>query len=527
MHSRLVGVSVVLASLALSALLPAPARAGAPRPPTAPVQRISSPLGILNATRSGNWPHYGTRSARKLQPLAQPPVGMQLAFLLSDGSVLAQSSSSNTWYKYVPDAFGNYANGTWTQAATLPTGYAPSAFASADLADGRFVISGGEYNAGGSYDLQLTNLGAVYDPKANTWTPLGHPRGWNFIGDSPSSVLPGGQFLVGQKLTEKAAYLDPKTLLWTSVTTAGKSDFNAEEGWTLLPDGSVLTGDVKHAPNSERYIPSTGKWVSAGSTIVDLHSPTGFSGCLTYGPKPSECYYPPGEIGPFMLRPDGTVFATGSGSGPSGGGVGHTAIYHTVGSMAGKWTVGPDFPNGDNAGDSWAVLLPSGNVLVFGVTGEMYEFDGSKFIPEATATGSPLLLPTGQVLMIGYTLSLYTPSGQPQANWAPHATSAPTKIARGKTYQISGTQFNGLSQAMSFGDEYQNATNFPLVRITNVASGHVSYARTHDHSSMGVATGSTIVSTNFDVATSTEKGASSLEVVANGIASAPLAVTVK
>ena len=41
------------------------------------------------------------------------------------------------------------------------------------------------------------------------------------------------------------------------------------------------------------------------------------------------------------------------------------------------------------------------------------------------------------------------------------------------------------------GDELNAATNYPLVRITNMASGHVAYARTHDHSTMGVATGST------------------------------------
>ena len=43
----------------------------------------------------------------------------------------------------------------------------------------------------------------------------------------------------------------------------------------------------------------------------------------------------------------------------------------------------------------------------------------------------------------------------------------------GGKYQIFGTQFNGLSQANAFGDEFQVATNFPLVRITNTATGDV------------------------------------------------------
>jgi hypothetical protein len=242
---------------------------------------------------------------------------------------------------------------------------------------------------------------------------------------------------------------------------------------------------------------------------------------LLYGPN--LCYYPPGEIGPAMLRPDGTVFATGSA--PNGTGTGHTAVYST---QTGKWTVGPDFPNGDNAGDSWAILLPSGNVLVFGVSGEMYEFNGTSWAQDGGASGPPLLLPTGQVMMLNYSsIVLFTPSGSPQANWAPTIKTSPSSVTRGKSYKISGTQFNGLSQAIAFGDEYQNATNYPLVRITNKSSGHVFYARTHDHSSMGVATGSLVVSTHFDVPKTMETGASTLVVVANGIVSKSVNVTVK
>jgi hypothetical protein len=100
-------------------------------------------------------------------------------------------------------------------------------------------------------------------------------------------------------------------------------------------------------------------------------------------------------------------------------------------------------------------------------------------------------------------------------------------VTRGQTYVISGQQFNGLSQAASFGDEVETATNYPLVRITNAASGHVFYARTHGHSTMAVATGTAIVSTNFDVPSGAENGASTLVVVANGIASAPVSVSVE
>ena len=167
----------------------------------------------------------------------QPPEIMLIAFLMTDGSVVTQGEYGSDWFRYVPDGHGDYAKGKWSKIASLPSGYAPEAFASQVLADGRLVISGGEYNVPSyGYPLQLVNLGAVYDPQANQWTPLGHPKRWGYIGDSPSTLLPHGGMLLGQKLTERDALLDPKTLTWKSVSDAGKADFNAEEGWTLLPD---------------------------------------------------------------------------------------------------------------------------------------------------------------------------------------------------------------------------------------------------------------------------------------------------
>jgi hypothetical protein len=121
---------------------------------------------------------------------------------------------------------------------------------------------------------------------------------------------------------------------------------------------------------------------------------------------------------------------------------------------------------------------------------------------------------------------VYTPLGSPNPAWAPRITTAPSAVTRGQTYQISGTQFNGMSQAVGYGDDYQAATNYPLVRITNRATGHVFYARTHDHSTMGVATGTTTVSTSFEVPGGTEAGAADLVVVTNGIPSASVAIVV-
>ena len=457
----------------------------------------------------------GLAQAQQITALTHPaPGGADIAFQLTDGTVLVQQDSNNAqFYKLTPDINGSYVNGTWSKMASLPAGYSPYAFTSAVLADGRLVVVGGEYNFN---NFTLTNKGAVYDPKANTWTDLPPPKGWDYIGDSPSSVLPNGKYLVGNKLTKSVAELDPATLKWTKLKQTGKADFNAEEGWTLMPDGTLLTLDVKKGPKTELFDRETSTWQSAGKTPQLLNGPP-CCDCFGFGGKKPYC--PPGEIGPALLMPDGSVFATGSV--PKGEHTAHTAIY-----SGGKWHAGPDFPNGDEAGDSFAALLPNGHALVEGISGQLYEFDGTNLTREPlnAAGNSLMVLPTGEVLIGG--AEVYQSTGSANPAWAPTITNCPSTLTRGATFQIFGTQFNGLSQANSFGDELETFTNYPLVRITNNASGHVFYARTHDHSTMGVATGSTIVSTNVDVPSGMETGASSLVVVANGIPSTPVSVTV-
>jgi hypothetical protein len=71
----------------------------------------------------------------------------------------------------------------------------------------------------------------------------------------------------------------------------------------------------------------------------------------------------------------------------------------------------------------------------------------------------------------------------------------------------------------------QDSTNFPVVRITNDATGVVTYARTFDWSSVSVAPG-TSSATRFSLPPGTPAGKSTLVVVANGIASAPSTVTI-
>jgi hypothetical protein len=383
------------------------------------------------------------------------------------------------------------------------------------------VIEGGEYNLGPQVD---TTLGAIYDPVANSWTSIAPPTGWGSIGDASSVVLPNGTFMLGACCSSSEAELNASTLTWTT-TGQNKADSNSEEGWTLLPNGKVLTVDATLSLNSELFTPgsspSKGTWASAGNTPVQLASNGGM------GIVP--------ELGPAILRPNGTVFATGATS--------NTAIYDTA---SGTWSTGPVFPsvNGQPlaVADGPAALLPNGNVLVgaspfFKTPTLFYEFDGSSLASvsnparasgDTSFDGRMLVLPSGQILSTdgSQDAEIYSSIGAFNPAWRPSITSVSSSLSVGQAYTITGTQFNGLSQGAAYGDDAQSATNYPLVRIINNATGHVFYARTFNHSTMAVATGSQAVSTFFTVPSGIEHGASTIQVVANGIPSAPVNVTV-
>lgn len=482
--------------------------------------------------------------AQSWQPLTNQPTfianGASNPLLLTDGTVIAHDLCATDWWRLTPDNTGSYVNGTWSALASLPTGYGPLYFASAVLPDGRVIVEGGEYNF---CNPVWTNLGAIYDPTTNTWASVlppgffaGTSRHPNAIGDAQGVVLANGKFMLADSLTNQAALLNPKTLTWTA-TGAGKFDPNDEEGWTLLPNGQVLAvdayvplGGFQYNPlgmNWELYNPASGKWHSAGSTAVQLWDSAANCGGLNAASF---------ELGPAVLRPDGTVFYTGANS----CGAGHTATYD---SNTGTWTAGPDFPGALNIADGPASLLPNGNVLldtspgIFQPPTYFFEFDGTNLNPvsgppnasgDTSYFGNMLILPTGQILFTDFSddIEIYTSSGTYNPGWAPRIKSAPRNVSPGGSYAISGMRFNGFSQGAAYGDDAQAATNYPLVRIINRATGHVFYSRTHDHTSMAVAFGG-LVSTHFDVPTDQELGVSDLVVVANGIPSPAVTVNVQ
>jgi len=472
-------------------------------PPRPPVPRHQITTADVMRARAAGWQKVAGRA-----PFGTNGAGTEL--LMTDGTVMVNDNTNN-WYRLSPDINGNYVHGTWTKMASLPSNYGPLYFASAVLADGKLIINGGEYNF---FHGVETNQGAIYDPLANSWTSVSPPSGWSEIGDASSVVLSDGTYMIGNCCLSAQALLNENLMTW-STTGAGKADPNSEEGWTLLPSGKVLTVDVVGEPNSELYNPATGSWSSAGMVPVNLIQAS--------------------EVGPQVLRPDGTVFVAGASQ--------HTAIYNT---LNGHWSTGPDYPvvNGQqlDVTDGPATLLTDGEVMLAASPG-VYQppasflvFNGTQFTVIPGPPNSPnnssynvrlLMLPTGQVLQTDASndVEIYNTGVRPDHRIAPTISSVATTLTHGATFTIAGTLFNGMSQANTYGDDAQQASNYPLVRIKNIATGHVFYARTHDHSFMGVASPA-VVSTLFDVPAGIELGASTLEVVVNGIHSKPVSVTV-
>ena len=495
---------------------------------------------------------------------AMPNNNPDTCLLLTDGTAMCHEYSTQHWHRLVPDQFGTYQNGKWDPPgmaiADMPNGvdtsgscnapsgctYAPLYFASAVLRDGRVVVIGGEDNPGTSGNGVETNIGFMYDPVTNTWSnQLTEAFGTGNVGDSLSVVLKNGTLVIGNIRSGGMEAFDPSTLAFTALNDTGKLDNNSEEGWTILPNNKILSADASIANSFEIYDPATNTWTSpspgttAGITLAD----TGGS-CNSI------------ELGPAIQLANGTVIQF------SGGPSGQNAVYDinagTWAAAANSFPVGPGTEGQLTVSDGPASLLPNGHALVmaspgcksngtkftpFNAPSHLFEWDGTN-LNEVTSSGigfanassyasyqgRMLLLPSGDVLVLGNnqggttTVELYTASGAPQAAWRPAITVAPNSVAPGTTYGISGNRFNGFSQGASYGDDAQMATNYPLVRITSQATGHVFYSRTHDHSRMGIeAVGSTeVVSTNFDVPANAELGASTLVVVANGIPSTPL-----
>jgi Galactose oxidase, central domain len=490
------------------------------------------------------------------------PFAADLMILLTDGSLLIHNAyvssieTAKQWLRLTPDQNGKYETGSWS--AEIDMKNARQWFASGVLKDGRVYAIGGEYSDDPLHSTD-SPLGETFDPQTNQWTAISKPSAFDFVrGDCNGSVLEDGRVLLGgAAITAPPSTWPKRTAIWNpannSWVEAGtefgavsntKTDSFEEETFALLPHGSVLAPAVRDTPKAQRYVPLLDRWVNCAPSPVKL-AVRKIAGTGVY------------ETGPTIVLPSGKAFAIG--------GPGRTAIF-TPGpnpTSPGSWIKGPVFPPDTSSSpilplltalDAPACLLPSGKVVImagttapdggdyFSLNPVLLEYDPSNSattLPELDVQPSLpagnftwqscfLLLPTGQLLCSAQsnTLFLYTPdpsAGAPLASWRPAHISVPSNMSPGHSYTLTGTQINGLSQAVGYGDDAGMATNYPIVRLTHPSTGQVVYLRSHKFSTMGIATGSAVPhdrkSCTIDIPSSLADGKWKLAVIANGIPS--------
>jgi hypothetical protein len=453
----------------------------------------------------------------KWTPLKNSPASYVSAmWLMQDGSILANLYGVKQLVTLRPDKKGSYVNGTWSSAGSFNR--EKLFFASAVLSDGRLVACGGEYSGPNNYAAQdETNVCEIYNLFHNpTWRAIEvpPPTSWANIGDASSIVVDDRTFMIGNPFYDQVGVLNIPNLTWS----VGGGDGYDEETWTLLPTGDVITTSCTDQ-TSERYNVRAKAFGPDQSLPVQLGKNN--------------------ETGPAITLMDGRVICFGA--------TGHTCIY-TPGSQGhdGTWVQGPDFPinpkNNDRlfAADVSAILESNGKVFLLtqgaNTPSAFVEYDPVQNVFSPILPGAPsvsacnvtriLLLPNGRGLIVVaqsgacYELT-FSDSGDP--SWAPTITSFPSSVIPGKTVTLAGTQLCGLSECQSFGDDNQQAENYPMVRFED-QHGDVTYARAHDVSTRSIAPGK--AGTVFVDIPNLTAGKYSVYAVAMGIPSRPVTVEV-
>jgi hypothetical protein len=468
----------------------------------------------------------GAAGAQTWTPLNnQPGANLGVMLQLRDGRILVheeQNGNSGMWHILTPDTTGSYLNGTWSSGGKLPSGYAPWFFGSQVLLDGKtIVVEGGEYNNGSQVWTTLGAVGTI-SGSSITWAKNNPPSGWSTVGDAESVILADGTYMQANCCTsQNDLYGGPNT--WTATGSVNQSS-NDESGFTLLTNDEVLTVDTKNSScgsstGSELYNQTTGVWSCGPNTPVKLYNPNDE------------------ELGAGVLMYNNKVIQFG-------GNVVATAIYDVT---SNTWTAGPTPAKNMDQADGPAALEPNGKVLAMLSPGlfqggcQFVEYDpiANTLTNTANPTNCPsdssyvghlMVLPTGQIMFTDFSglVEIYTPATGAVSGVAPTVSSVPSSLnSPSNNNVLSGIQLNGLTENNAYGDDYQGATNYPLVQLTQVnAPNGVYYATTHNEATHSIAP-FTANTTEFDLPAGIPGGNYNLTVIANGIESNAEPVTVQ
>ena len=451
---------------------------------------------------------------------AAPQYNQGVMLQLTDGTVLVKTAAGGTagigsvWNRLTPDVHGSYINGTWSEVVGMVDGRLY--FSAQVLRNGFVYVAGGEYGTG-------RTAAEIYSPNDDMWFPTATTIDMgDTLSDANSEILPDGRVLqavvVSDATVSHHTYLyDPATFTFSpGPNTLGLDN---ESSWVKMKDNSILFADI-YATTTERYIPATNTWVPDADLPTDLYDAYGY------------------ETGAAFMLPDGRAFFMGSTS--------KSAYYTPSGTTApGTWTMGPDIPDSLGAPDAAAAMMPNGKILcafshtptldsVFHTRTMYFEFDylANVFTPVLTPYGNDseehasyvsnmLVLPDGSILYADQgddQYFVYKPAGAPLAAGKPAISSIYT-TTHCDTFIATGTLFNGISEGAGYGDDWQMATNYPIVRLSRNDS--VFYASTYNWNSTGIMRGSAPDTTQFVLPAGLQPGTYQLQVIANGIASNP------
>jgi|CXWL01.1.fsa_nt_gi N-acetylneuraminic acid mutarotase len=345
--------------------------------------------------------------------------------VLNDGRVMVlggQSTGNNLQQTEIFDPVSN----RWTRTAPM---LAPRYFLSSVLLkDGRVFVVGGTTGQGAE----------VYDPGADTWSPLPSAPAGPIWGGVTCSLLPDGRvFCAGghnQTVSLTAAQtFDPQTNTWTaaaSMTFPRSQHAAALVGAKVLVTGGQDYGAAADRAECELYDPATNTW----TTVAPLNQPhTAHAATLLTNGKVlviggdssdfPERYDPlantwttltngPAERREHLtttLLPSGHVFIAGG----SDNGVNAYTTTRPYNPFTDTWSMGPALATARRGHNT--LVLANGQVLVLGgvnptdgalASAELFDLNAPSFTVTAPAlvdwrSHYAVVLPSGRVLFAG------------------------------------------------------------------------------------------------------------------------------
>jgi N-acetylneuraminic acid mutarotase len=316
------------------------------------------------------------------------------AVVLQSGSVLVLGGS-DTGADQTAEVYNPAAN-TWTPTAnnmTIPGGEFPSA---ALLPDGRVLVVGGN-------DGPATTAADIYNPSTNSFTaaaPMGTARSIPAMITLPSGkvLVAGGLDASGNALASAEVY-DPSANSWTPVSNSMSSPHVAAQ-ISALPGGKVLvagglselTPTATTTASAEIYDPATnsftaaasmsnsryffgltalsdGRVLAAGGLTVSGTTPTVLSSAELYNPT-SNTWTATGSLNEARaaqgqtLLGNGQVLAAGGISGIGGSGGLASAELYTPSTVPGAPQAVSAVPGNAQATISWAPPASDGGSAI-------------------------------------------------------------------------------------------------------------------------------------------------------------------